>query len=393
MPPSNARILLVTASYAPKVGGLETVVSYLASDFRLREYQVVVVTNRYPRTLPRYEELDGIRVRRLQFLYPRLTYLKSNRLGLWLAGWVLFPLTLAQLAVILLSFRPDVVNLHYLGSPALFVWLLQRLLRFRLIVSLHGGDVDGEPYRNRFSRRLFHAVLDGAERVTACSQALLDRALTLAPQVAPKATVIHNGVDVALFAQAEPYDHSRPYLFAVGQLARHKSFDTLIAAFARVSGRMPEVDLLIAGDGPEMGTLLAQIRTKELDGKVRLLGTVNRKQVASLMRGSLAVVIPSQREPFGIVALEAMASGRPIIATRIGGLMEALAAAQVVWVPADDPTSLAAALMTLSIDYSQQASMFRANQIKVQTHSWRQISDQYLDVLAVNGLQKQVKAP
>lgn len=383
------RVLIVTARYLPHRGGLETVVCEVSRQMRLGGHTVTIITNRYPHTLPEHDELDGVPVRRLRFLFTRLTYLKSLRPDLWLAGLIFFPLTLFQLAASILSFRPDLVNLHYLGSPGIFIWLLQRLFRFRLVVSLHGGDVDGEPHQSRFNRWLFNAVLDRAEKVTTCSQILLDQALNLAPEIAPKAQVIHNGVDAKLFTNATVYNHSQPYLFAVGQLVYHKGFDTLISAFALISEQIPGVDLLIAGDGYEKEALRVQIQGEGMNGRMKLLGSVNREQVAALMRGSLAVVIPSRREPFGIVGLEAMASGRPIIAAQVGGLTEALAEANVIWVPVDDPDSLGAALRTLFTDHPRRRQAIKANQIYAQAYSWKRVSDKYLEVFTVDENQMQ----
>ena len=381
------RILIVASRYLPHHGGLETVVREISEQFRTAGHTVIIVTNRYPHTLAQCEVIDDIPVRRLQFLYPQLAYLRSRRVDLWLAGWICFPLTLVRLLVTIVHFQPDVVNLHYLGSPGLFLWVLHYLLRFRLVVSLHGGDVDGEPYQSQFNRWLFNAVLDRAERITACSRDLLDQALSLAPEIASKAQVIHNGVDVNLFANVRPYNHQRPYLLAVGQLVRHKGFDVLISAWAQIQPDWSEIDVLIAGDGRKRMTLEASIQAKGLSGRVHLLGAVKREQVAALMRGSLAVVIPSRREPFGIVALEAMASGRPVIATQIGGLIEALDEAQVIWIPKVDQNCLARtleeALGSIPINNSLTS---RVNQMRASEHSWKAVSAQYLSAF-VTGLE------
>lgn len=372
------RILIIPSRYFPHRGGVETVVKEVSRQLVRSGHSVAIVTNRYPRRLPRHETLDGIPVTRLQFLYPQFAYLKARRLDLWLAGFVYFPLTLLQLALLLRAYRPDVVNLHYLGGPGLFVWILHRLLRFPLVVSLHGGDVDGEPGRSRFNRWLFRAVLSRAAAVTACSRALLEQALRLAPDIAPKAHVIHNGVDAELFATAVPYPHPRPYILAVGQLLRHKGFDDLIAAYARAQTDLAGFDVLIAGDGPERQSLEAQVVTEGLDGRVHLLGAATREQVASLMRGAAAIVIPSRREPFGIVALEAMASGRPVIATPVGGLVEALDGASVNWVPAGDPSKLAETLTRVVLESDGAPCL--SNQAKAREFAWQAITGQYLNV-------------
>ena len=378
----KSNILLMTASYSPRIGGLETVVSYLASYFTQAGHNVSVITNRYPNSLRKKEMIDGISVERLQFLIPHLDYIKTGRLDLWLAGLIFFPITLIKLVVIVIRFRPDIINLHYLGDLGFFIWILHFIMPFRLVVSLHGGDVDGEPYQSRFKRWLFHMLMDSAEQVTVCSQALHDLVINMAPKVGDKTKVIHNGVNYDLFAYAKPFDHHQSYIFAVGQLVFHKGFDSLITAFVQVSELVPDIDLLIAGDGPELSALFSQIICEGLDGRVHLLGAVTRDLVAALMLGSLAVVIPSRREPFGIVGLEALASGKPIIATQIGGLVEALAGANVRWCLADDPSNLAAILTTLLKDHPQRTLTIRENKIRAQAYSWEQVADQYLYIFA-----------
>lgn len=369
------RVLMVASRYLPHHGGLETVVREVSQQLVLRGHSVAIVTNRFPNRLAKQEQIDGIDVTRLQFLYPRLQYLKSKRTDLWLAGFLYFPYTLCQLFFLIRRFRPDVVNLHYLGSPAFFLWLLQPLLRFPLIVSLHGGDVDGEPHQSRFNRWLFHAVLRRAHRVTTCSRVLLEQALALEPQIASKSRVIHNGVDVDLFAHAKPFAHHRPYLTAVGQLEEHKGFDVLISAFARVSRDYPNLDLLIAGDGSQRIALEIQIQAANLNEHVKLLGAVDRAQVAALMCGSLVVVIPSRRDAFGIVGLEAMAAGKPIVATRVGGLIEALDGASVTWIAADDVHALADALE------SQLRAGTGIKKTRPAVRDWTMVADEYSRVL------------
>ena len=134
--------------------------------------------------------------------------------------------------------------------------------------------------------------------------------------------VIHNGVDWQLFRSTAPYEHPKPYIAAVGQLVPHKGFDLLVNAFGDVAERFPNVDLLIAGDGESRAELMALARRRNVVNRVRFLGIVDEWVVAALMAGSRFVAVPSRREPFGIVALEGMAAGKPVIATPVGGIPE-----------------------------------------------------------------------
>jgi len=316
------RVLIVASRYLPHRGGVETVSSHLAQELVRKGHEVLVVAQRYPRRLPAREVIEGIQIRRLMFLYPRLSFLRQGRIDLAVASvWYLLSTTWV-LHRIVHTFQPDVVNLHYLGSPGCFLNLAHSLSAFPWVVSLHGGDVDGEPYGSRHGRRLFETVTAKAKIVTACSKALAEEAVRLSGSLRSKLQVIHNGVDTRLFASAPPYRHPVPYFAAVGQLVEHKGFDLLIDAFADVATDSPGVDLIIAGDGACGAKLRDLARQRGVQGRVHFLGRVSETQVASLIAGSLFVAMPSRREPFGIVALEAMAAGHKVLAAHVGGVSE-----------------------------------------------------------------------
>ena len=372
------KILLVASRYLPHRGGLPTVVHHLAQELRHSGHEALVVASRYPRSLPASEVIDGIRVKRLLFLYPQCRFLRQKRLDLMLASFWYVWWTACALARVILDYEPDVVNLHYLASPGLFLWLLQPWLRYPWVVSLHGGDVQGEPYRSRFNAWLFRAAVSSAHAITACSRRLADEATQLAPIPPGRLHVIHNGVDCQRFARAAPYAHPNPYIAAVAQLVPHKGFDLLINTFGDVAGKFPDVDLLIAGDGRSRGQLAELIRTRGLTHRVYLLGTVDEHTVASLMRGCLFTAVPSQREPFGIVALEAMAAGKRVLATPVGGIPEFLPAG-INWMVGPERAAWASALADwLSLDRSRLDGT--ANQAQAQHFSWGKVAARYLQV-------------
>lgn len=370
------KILLVTSRYLPHHGGLATVVHHLAQEFRHSGHDVLIVANRYPRSLPVNETIGGVRVKRLLFLYPQSRFLRQRRFDLLLASPWYFWRTTCQLARVIRDHRPDVVNLHYLASPGLFLWLLQPWLRYPWVVSLHGGDVHGEPYHGDFNDWLFRAAVISADAITACSRRLADEAAQLAPIPPGRLHVIHNGVDCQRFARAAPFAHPRPYIAAVAQLVPHKGFDLLIHAFGDIACKFPDVDLLIAGDGACRGDLVTLISKRELTERVRLLGSVDENTVASLMTGCLFAAVPSRREAFGIVALEAMAAGRRVLATPVGGIPEFLPPG-INWMVAPERAAWAGALSDwLSLDHSRLDGT--ANQARAQQLGWDQVAAQYL---------------
>src|SRR5579872_510198 len=300
------RVLLGVPRYFPYRGGVETVVRHLAAELIRQGHEVRIVTNKYPRSLPRSEQVEGIEVWRSMFLLPEFLHLKAGRPDLWLAGWLFGPLSTLSLFRMMQRFRPDVVHLHYLGSLSPFFEFLHRLRPVPTIASLHGGDVEAEPFRSRFHMKVFQAVLRQSSAVTTCSENLRQTALKVAPDSAHKLMVVHNAVDLELFSTAAPFPHPRPYIAAVAQLVWHKGFDFLIEVFSGLEAEFPELDLLIAGEGPERGALEKLIARLGLAGRVVLLGSVPESVVAQVMAGARVVAVPSRREPFGIVALEAL---------------------------------------------------------------------------------------
>ncbi len=342
-------VLLVVSSYLPNLGGLQSVTSQLARELQWRGHRVEVLAQRYPRSLPAAEVIDGICVRRLLFLTLRLRDLAKGRLDLFLASQFYFPVTLLRLLWCIARDKPQVVNLHFVGAPALFLLIARTLLRFRFVVSLHGDDVEGLPRGAWFDRWVFRATLRRADAVTACSRYLLDQAEKIEPSIAPKAHVVYNGTDLSPIPFPLEEGKQGDRLLAVGRLMPKKGFDVLLRAFAQRDSATRRLDLVLIGDGPERAALESLKQELCLDGTVTLRGAENRDAVARAMAESDVVVIPSRQEPFGMVALEAMASGKPVIAMRVGGLPEVLDGADAVMVAPEDPSALAQAIdQTLS---------------------------------------------
>jgi glycosyltransferase involved in cell wall biosynthesis len=133
---------------------------------------------------------------------------------------------------------------------------------------------------------------------------------------------LFNGVDTSLFAPPwrwQPNPVAPRFLF-VGFLVEAKNVTVLVEAFARIKQALPAARLDIAGSGPLRCLIERQIAALGLSQAVQLHGHCNRDQVAALMRESCDIlVLPSQCETFGVVLIEALASGKPVVATRCGG--------------------------------------------------------------------------
>ncbi len=166
---------------------------------------------------------------------------------------------------------------------------------------------------------------------------------------------------IPLFASAEPVDSVEKKspirkLFSAGRLHADKGYTYLVDAMRHLSADRHDLQLTIAGDGPEMKNLLRQRDALNLQDKVEFIGVSDR--VGELMRQSDLYVLPSVSETFGVVLLEAMASGLPIVATKTNGPMEIFDDSTAVLVDKSSATALGEGIQTAI--HNPQATFQRA---------------------------------
>lgn len=170
----------------------------------------------------------------------------------------------------------------------------------------------------------------------------------------PDFEIVHYGI--AAGPEPRPYAGVAPHFLCVGRLIPIKGHVVLLRAFRRVLDERPDARLDIAGRGVLEHGLKDLTRELELNGAVRFLGHVTPVQRA--VEESLAVVVPSLGEGFGMVALEAMERARPVIAAAIGGLEDLVRDGETgLLVPPGDAVALAAAMLELAADPARAAAM------------------------------------
>jgi glycosyltransferase involved in cell wall biosynthesis len=161
--------------------------------------------------------------------------------------------------------------------------------------------------------------------------------------------VVPFGVEAAGFSPGPP--PATPTILFMGSLEPKKGVRELVEAFADVRRALPAARLVLAGDGPQRSSLLSLARELGLADSIELAGTVAHSRVPDLLREASLLCLPSHGEPFGMVVLEAMAAGRPVVATDAGGptqLVDGARGGRIV--PVRDPRALADALTGLLED-------------------------------------------
>jgi len=382
----------MSSSYLPVLGGLQEAVSQLAEAFRGAGHDVIVVTSRYPRNLKRNETINGIPVTRMFFTGFHLESPDPYVVVKFIAGLMISAVNFLRLLNLLKKRKPDVVNIHFLGSQAPYAMLASRFLGIQCVMSLHGDDVEGLPHRSKIGRLLFEKILTAAGHVTACSGYLLGEAKKMVPAIGTKSTVIHNGVRPEEFLNVLPYAHTEPYILAAGRFVHKKGFDILLRAYRTALGKGLKSDLILAGDGVEkqklltlavdLGLSFAEKETNRVwigDGsdastsRVVFWGRAGRAEMKSLMKGCSLCVIPSREEAFGIVALEAFASGKSVVATKVGGLPEIVHEGQNGYLVApDDAEGLAERILSAMQDGKSDVSP------NFEVNTWESAAKRYL---------------
>jgi glycosyltransferase involved in cell wall biosynthesis len=237
-------------------------------------------------------------------------------------------------------FRPDVVYAHFLFPAGAAAAFAARRVGARLVLTAHGRDVRNVGTIPGVATATA-AAIRRADAVIAVSDFLRRELEAKVPDSQGRVHVIDSGVDLARFRHRNPapiraelgWERPGTHYLCVGTLDERKNVVRLADAFAT----QEEGSLVFAGDGP----LRAQLQGRE---RVRLLGLVEHERVADLIAASDVVCQPSLIEPFGQVVLEALASERPVVATRIGGPAELVTPETGVLVDPGSVDSIAAAL-------------------------------------------------
>lgn len=274
-----------------------------------------------------------------------------------LRGLLMVPLFLwAMFSAVLAASKDekvDVVHAHWWLPAGLAAVFAARRLGAPLVITCHGSDV-ALAARRPVVGALARWVLRRATKVATVSESLQAEVKTLA---GVDATVLRMPAELpAPRLLPEPGtersgggEFGNFSIVAAGRLSPEKGFDVLIEALAQVPGVTAE----IVGDGPELARLEACAQRLNVDHRLRFSAALPREMYLERLAAADAVVVPSRHEGLGLVAAEALALGRPVIASDVGGLPEvvgtAVSCGAARLVRPDDPADLAAALRDLPL--------------------------------------------
>jgi rhamnosyl/mannosyltransferase len=343
-----ATVLHLGKYYPPDRGGIETVLEAACRGAAASIQPRALVANTAWRTVR--ETVDGVPVTRVARVGVVGAVSITPSLPLWLRRTT-----------------ADVIVLHEPNPMALLAYLLARPAA-PLVVWFHSEVVRAKWKYRLFYEPLLDTVLASATRIVVAAPPMRDvPALAMHRE---KVVVIPYGLDPAPYADQSPAVETAtgvPTLLFVGRLVRYKGVDVLLRAMAGV-----RASLVILGDGPLRAPLEALARDLGVDDRVHFLGRVSDGERLVWYRRAAALVLPSvsRQEAFGMVQVEAMLTGRPVVSTALP--------TGVPWVNRDGETglvvppgnvhALAAALVRLCEDAALRAQLGAAARVRALRH-------------------------
>lgn len=352
-------MLLDSAFPPPRGGGAEAQVRLLSRALRRRGHRVTVLTPLTPKGVQRrVGRVDGIPVCRLP--YPRIRLLG----GPWL--WVRMALFLAARRR-----RYDVWHVHLANRIAAIAALVGRWLGRPVIIKVAGAnEIERGPLAANASplARLAYRCLLRAEAWQAISSRI---ATVLAKKGVPPERIapIPNAVDTKRFRDIHPHGEGDVRFLFIGRLVPEKNLDTLLFAFAALSCEQPGVELRIVGAGPLERALQKQASDLGISSRVEFTG--HRDDIEALVAQADYGVLPSRIEGLSNTLLECMASGLPMIASRVSGNEDLVRTGQNGWLfEPFDRAGLAACLAEAArLPVEERLALGRKAREAVERHS------------------------
>jgi glycosyltransferase involved in cell wall biosynthesis len=252
--------------------------------------------------------------------------------------------------------RPDLIHAQSAIWGGVAAAEISRLTGIPFLIQEH-CDIFLQPYlfekrsQQRWARHLVQSTFAQASALIAVSRAL-EKGMQNYYQ--GKIHVLPNFIDVERLGNPQRPSLSKPFVFlTLAHLVKNKNIDLLLQAFSLFHQREPESKLLIAGDGVEVERLKKLCQTLDLNAHVEFLGGIPRPQLQEVFARAHAFILPSQRETFGVVFIEALALGLPVIGTACGGPEDIITPDVGILIKKIDKEDVAQAMLRLKFDYSR----------------------------------------
>jgi glycosyltransferase involved in cell wall biosynthesis len=371
--------VLVAVPWDQSQGGVSHVAASVASRLEERGHNALYFFPANSWRLETHSSRRGFRSARVRLRsYPAADQGPRARLSWRTTTWTALP----QIVRFARRHRIDVINVHYPTSGFALLVDAAETLGIPLVVSAHGSDLltDAGPTTDAG----VHRLLDAAARVIVPSRSFRDDVIKAFPALREKTLYIYNGYDARELEDSSsaparaPSDPSIITALCIAAQIPKKGIDILLRAVHEAA--LPNLRLRLIGEG-ELRAQLEQLAGElGIADRVTFIGSLERAGVFVELRAADLLVMSSRHpsESFGLAALEAMASGKPVIASAIGGLREVVDPEVTgLLVPPENPSMLAEAIVRRAGDPGLRARFAEAGRTRAQQFTADKTADAY----------------
>ena len=383
------RICLFSTSFFPKIGGAEFVIHYLAKYLTKLGHEVTVLVPKYRKIK---EEIEcNYNIHRYRLL-PRLLFLE--------------PTLMAHLLLEKLFTKFDILHCHFAYPPGYCGIKLKKILKIPVVVTLHGADIQKMPeieYGIRLNPEIDKKVkytLKKTDAITAISSSIKGEIIMAGITDKKKIYDIPNGVETRRFNESVSKNvrdmfgiqNNAKVILSVGRNHPKKGYKYLLKAMPKVLEKHSNVKCVIVGKGTE--TLKPLIKELKLEKSVILAGSIPQDNniiikyieyphpnLISIYLSSDIFILPSLLESFGLVIVEAMVAGLPIIVTDIPGGRDIIKNGfNGLIVPASNPEAIANKTIELLENDSLRQMLSQNAKANSENYDWEIITKKYLKI-------------
>lgn len=263
----------------------------------------------------------------------------------------------------------DIVTGNHAALDGLRAVLLADLIEAKCVIYEHGAGVLYFPYIFEGAGKIVSYVLSNADMILAANEFMKEKVIGRGAK-SEKVFIIPLGIDINKFQSKAK---RKELILFIGSLEKYKGPGTLLKSIPSVLEKVPHAMFMFLGSGSLLPKLCLEAERLGISDRVQFLGETFGESKTRILSEAKILVLPSMREAFGMVLIEAMASGTPCIASNVGGIPELIDEKVGALVPPRDPESLASAMInllsnekkwrSLSMDARKRAENYDANNL------------------------------
>lgn len=352
------KILIPAMHYYPVVGGIETWTRHIAENVA-KKADVFVVTGRV-KNQPNKEASGNLHIFRAS-LFTLSDLSRSPKI------YTISLLPLIFLKSLFLMRQNKIDVLHCQGFLSSFLgFCLSCIFRVPYIVTVQRLEKRGNPFKNFIYRKAAFCI--------ASSSAVKKNFEDIGVK---RIEVVPNGVDLTKYENLSKEPHEKFTVITVARLEKVKGMEYLIGAFAQIKGG----SLMIIGDGSERKRLEDLVKNLDAAGQVRFCGEMPNAEIPAYLAKADCFVLPSLKEGFGIVVLEAMAAGLPVVASKIGGILDLVEDQKTgLLVEPGNSNQIRAAIIKIKDNPDFAKTLAENAKKKLVKYNWQNIADKVYNI-------------